>query len=259
MPLHSSASTQSIRVAAARKIVLQQIQEGVFVLDLKGRIVDLNPMAAAILGSQETKLLGKPVAEVIPIDAEIPGRLDIAGIDQTDMVIERNGSAREYSLNLTPLRGQNGELIGQLLLLHNVTEQKQAQNRLLEQKSVVATLQERERLARELHDGIGQTLGYVGIQAQTALKWIHSGSTEKAETILERLAEVAKEAHTDIRESILSLRINSNQEWSFISTLRKFLDRYQVNYGIQTELSLPKGLVEETFDSGPRWDALPAP
>jgi signal transduction histidine kinase len=66
-------------------------------------------------------------------------------------------------------------LIGQLLLLHDVTDQKRAQTRLLEQQSLVAMLKERERLARELHDGIGQVLGYAGMQAQTAIKLMFDG------------------------------------------------------------------------------------
>jgi len=73
--------------------------------------------------------------------------------------------------------GRHGEVFGQLLLLHDVTEQKRAQTQILRQQSVVATLKERERLAGELHDGIGQILGYVSMQADSHLRQLaHSWS-----------------------------------------------------------------------------------
>lgn len=51
---------------------------------------------------------------------------------------------------------------------HDVTEQKQAQALLMEQQRALAMLQERDRVARELHDSLGQVLGYVKMQAQAA-------------------------------------------------------------------------------------------
>jgi PAS domain S-box-containing protein len=235
-------------VASACTEALRQMQEGMLVLDSQGRILDMNPMAAAILGRQEAVMLGKSAAEIMPADSGIPGLLDNTGSGQTEMVLGKDGSSRQYSLNFSQLKGRDGEVIGQLLLMHDITDQKQAQDRLLEQQSVVATLQERERLARELHDGIGQIFGYIGLQAQTALKWVSDGNKEKAEPILERLAEVAKDAHADVRESILSLRADSGQGWSFIPTLRRYLDKYQAIYGIHTDLSLHESIGEDTFD-----------
>jgi signal transduction histidine kinase len=109
-------------------------------------------------------------------------------------------------------------------------------------------LQERERLARELHDGIGQTFGYVSVQAQSALKYLHDGNNEKAESLIGRLVEVAKDAHADVRESILSLKTGSGREWSFIPALTDYMDRFQGNYGIRAELTLASGIDENTFD-----------
>ena len=237
-------------VAAARTAALQQMREGVIVLDLQGRIADVNPMAAAMLGMPENKLQDTRLEKVLPVDKDCWGRLDDEGLCQTDITLGKENPARQYNLNLTPLRGRRGELIGHLLLLHDVTEQKRAQTRIVEQQRVVATLQERERLARELHDGIGQILGYVGVQTQTALKWMHDGNNEKAESLFKRLVEVAKDAHADVRESIMGLKTASGQKWSFIPALKEYIDRFEANYGIRTELSLAAGIDENTFDPG---------
>lgn len=235
-------------VAAARRAVLLQMNEGLFALDLQGRIVDVNCRAAAILKIPENSLRGKPLTEIMPIDAELITKLENQEIGPTEIILGKDKSARQYNLNLTKLRGRHDEVIGQLLLLHDVTEQKKAQTKVLEQQRVVATLQERERLARELHDGIGQVLGYVSMQVQTALKWVRDGNKEKTEPLLERIVEVSRDAHADVRESILNLRAGSDQNWSLIPALKKYIDRFQANYGIRAELSISEGIGDHTFD-----------
>ena len=235
-------------VAAAPKTVLRQMREGVFVLDLQGRVVDANPMAAEIIGVAEFRFREKRFKDLMPLAADVLENADQKDTVSTDIIFEKDKFKRHYNLNLTPLRGRKGELVGQLLLLHDVTDQKQAQTQLLEQQSVLAMLKERERLARELHDGIGQVLGYLGIQAQTAIKLMCDGKQEKAASVLNRLVEVAKDAHADVRKSIQDLRTGSGKEWSFIPALKEYIDRFQSNYGIRTELSISERIRETTID-----------
>ncbi len=235
-------------VTAARSSVLQQMREGMFVLDLQGRILDVNPMGAAIVGIPETRLRKRPASEVLPLDFGVPGGSDDAGTVDREITLGNPEPARVYDVNQTLLSDRNGELIGRLLLLHDVTEQRQAQARVLDQQEVVATLRERERLARELHDGIGQVLGYVGMQAETALQWVRKGDSERAGSALGRLADVAREAHADVRESILNLKADPGQGWSFLQTLARYLEKYQANYGIRTELSIADRVGDGTFE-----------
>ncbi|MFO8112674.1 MAG: histidine kinase N-terminal 7TM domain-containing protein [Desulfosalsimonadaceae bacterium] len=235
-------------VAAARKAVLRQMHEGLIVLDLQDRIVDANPMVTEMFGIPDNIIRNKHLADLLPVDAGDLKRMRNPETAHTEITLEKENSPRHYRLNQTTLKGRRDEPIGRLILLHDITEQKRAQTRILEQQKEVAALQERERLARELHDGIGQTLGYVGMQTQTALKWMHGGNPEKAGTLLERLVEVTKDAHADVRESILSLKTGKGRQWSFIPALKEYIDRFQVNYGIRTELVLSAGIDENTLD-----------
>jgi len=235
-------------VTAARTSVLEQMREGMFVLDHKGRILDLNPMAASILGIPAASLRGQSLSGFLPVDSAMPQGSDDTGTHQAEILLGNPDAPRVYEVNRTPLRDRNGDVVGQLLLLHDITEHRQTQTRVMEQQQVVATLRERERLARELHDGIGQTLGYVGLQAQAALKWMRGGNMEKADAVLTRLADVAHEAHADVRESIFGLKASSPQGWSFVPTLKTYLAKYQANYGIRTELALSDGVREDTFE-----------
>ncbi len=237
-------------VAAARRAVLQQMNEGLFVLDLQGRIVDLNRTATAILGIPENRLRGKSLMEVMSVDTRFIEQLENESTGPTEILMGKDNSVRQYNMNLTKLKGRHDEVIGQLLLLHDITEQKKAQTKILEQQRIVATLQEQDRLARELHDGISQTLGYVIMQTQGALKWLHDGNSEKACPLLERLVQVTRDTHAGVRESILNLKTGKDQGESFIQTLKEHIDRFQANYGIRTELLLSDGIDETTFNPG---------
>jgi signal transduction histidine kinase len=108
----------------------------------------------------------------------------------------------------------------------------------------VATGQERERLARELHDSLGQVLGYVSMQTQAIRKWLRDGDRPRAEDQLARLALVAQEAQKDLRENILSLSMGHAEPWSFFGALRHYLAALSDHYGLRSELIAPAGLTD---------------
>ena len=226
-------------IPLARTVVIEQMTDGMLVLDLRGHIVDINSAALKIFDTSASDLCGRAIAEVMPADSGIDMLQDRIELTKSEVSIGLGNKARYYDLSLTNLSDKRGAALGQVLLLHDITAQRYSQMLLMEQQRVVATLQERERLARELHDSIGQVLGYISMQAQAAHQWTMTGNMEKTAPILSRLAEVAQEAHSDVRESILSLRTGMIPEWTFIQALQKYLDHYRVSYGIDTELLLP--------------------
>jgi PAS domain S-box-containing protein len=234
-------------IPLARSVVIEQMSDGMLVLDMQGCIVDINPAALAIFGQPAAAMCGKPVVDILPTDAGmevLPGSIELK---KYEIRIGSGDSVRHYSTGLTHLSDRRGDALGYLLLLHDTTGQMRSQALLMEQQRVVATLQERERLARELHDSIGQVLGFISMQTQTARKWVEAGEVEKAEPILRRLTEVAQEAHADVRESILSLRTGMAEEWTFLHALRKYLDHYQNSFGVEIELQLPEHLGEDAL------------
>jgi signal transduction histidine kinase len=235
-------------VAAARKVVLDQMSEGVYVLDVQGCIVYANPMAAVISRMPDHDLRQRHFAEVIPVEGRLLNSAENQGVSQIDLILGKDDSIRHYNLLSAPLKGRNNELIGKLLLLRDVTARWQAQNRIMEQQREVAKLQEREHLARELHDGIGQILGYVSMQVQTARTWMRNGNLEKAGVVLDRIGDVARDAHADIRESILTLRTGSEKKKLFVPYLKNYLERFQANFGIETGLSVSPDISDDIFE-----------
>ncbi len=236
-------------VPAARTAALEQMHDGLLVLDLNQYIVDLNHEAANILGMDETDLRGRSIKDVFTAAQAILAQLDKIPTGESEISLEINDAIRYYYLNITSLTDRRGDIIGQLFLLHDVTEQKRAQAKVIEQQRVMATLQERERLARELHDSTSQVLGYVNLQAQAIQKWLQNGDNEKAEALVSRLAEIAKDAHADVRESILGLRSGGTEEWAFLPVLKRYLGDFQSQYNIPVELSLSNHIRENTLNA----------
>jgi len=228
-------------VPVARTTVVEGMDDGVMVLDAGKRIVDLNPAAQRIVGRPASQAIGQPVAEVLP---DLIALCQDEAMTQTELVLGEGDAAPCYDVRCSPLRDGRGRRIGQLIVWHDITERKRIHAQLLQQQRALAVLEERERLARELHDSLGQVLGYVNVQAQTARELLSSGRTRDAEAHLARLAVIAQDAHTDVREYILSVKAALSPEGSFFTALDHYLRQFEQRYEIQTERIIPHDLAE---------------
>ena len=122
-----------------------------------------------------------------------------------------------------------------------------AQTRLLQQQRSLATLEERERMGRDLHDGLGQVMGSINLQAQAAQTLLNDGQTEVAQANLERVVQMTQDAHTNIRNFILGLRGPSSSEASFFNVLEDYLRKFREETGVQASLSLPAEVLSPAF------------
>lgn len=112
--------------------------------------------------------------------------------------------------------------------LENATLNKQMRS--------MAILEERDRLARELHDNLAQMLGYINIKAALADEQLTKEQTAQVHASLLELKQVAKEAYTDVRESIFYLRSPMPAPNGLLENLRAYLAEYRARYGIETYL-----------------------
>jgi signal transduction histidine kinase len=240
---------------AAGRTAIEQMREGMAVFDTGWRALSLNPAAAAILGIPAARARGKSWAELLP---SCPDPRECLGSGptpiETSLGSDAGGApARSYTLALTPLTDHRAVTIGHLLLLHDVTDQRRAQAQVVEQQRALAMLHEREQLARELHDGIGQVLGYVKMQAQAARDRLAQDQVAAADAGLAQLASVAQDAHADVREYILGARTPAAAEPGFLPALRLYLERFSRQYGLQAELIAPPdwsdGVLEPTVQA----------
>jgi PAS domain S-box-containing protein len=232
-------------IPTAHGVVIEQMHEGVLVLDIQQRIVDMNPSAGRILGLSLTIARGRQMKQILPA---------LASLDegQREIAFREGGAVRHYALHHSALMDSRGFPLGTLILFHDVTEQKHAQEQLLEQGRAIATLEERQHLARELHDNIGQVLGYVGFQVEAARQLFSKGQALEGDAQLARLSGIAQGAHADVREFILNLRMGPSQNQPFFPALRQYVNSFSMQYGIQAALSIGDELKDADFGSEAR-------
>jgi PAS domain S-box-containing protein len=232
-------------IPLANQTVIAQMHTGMLVVDSRGQVISLNPAAQTLLGVPARQAVGQPVRTWLPW-AAADGTPPARERDEIEIQWGQAPDIRHYRLEKTVLKDWRGQAAGCLVLLHDVTRQKQAQARLVEQQRALATLDERERLARELHDTIGQLLGYVGFQVDAVSKLVLDGESDVAMAQLGRLGEMVRAAHADVREQILDLHTAPAPEQPFFVVIGQYLDGFTHNYNIQTRL-----LVEDPFGAEP--------
>ncbi|MGB8699035.1 MAG: sensor histidine kinase [Thermosynechococcaceae cyanobacterium] len=96
-----------------------------------------------------------------------------------------------------------------------------------------ATLKERNRIAREIHDGLGHTLSAQTIQINNAILFWNS-DPEQSFSFLKQAKQQGSNALLEIRRSVSVLRSNPLQDQSLENALGKLLNDFQRVTGIDT-------------------------
>ncbi|MFC2036191.1 sensor histidine kinase [Chloroflexota bacterium] len=102
-----------------------------------------------------------------------------------------------------------------------------------------AIIEERRRIAREIHDGVAQSLGYLNLKTKLVSDSLSSQDTVKAITELGDIRQVVQDTYEDIRESIdqLTAEIRSVP---IIPALTNYLREFGNNNGIEVQFDVPK-------------------
>ena len=96
--------------------------------------------------------------------------------------------------------------------------------RLIRSLEYKVVIQERARLAREIHDGLAQTLAYLKLQAAQMQAYLAQGDTARLAQILKDNYQALAEAYLDTRQAIDNLRLTPQEglERWLERTLREF-------------------------------------
>ena len=100
-----------------------------------------------------------------------------------------------------------------------------------------AVLEERYRLSREMHDGLAQTLGYLGMQAERIEGMAERGETNRLPVELKELRQVIAEAYLDLRETIDGLRLTVDQPAGFFGALQAHVEDFTRRSGLPVDCS----------------------
>jgi PAS domain S-box-containing protein len=128
-------------VPVARDKVLESMSDGVLVLDMQARIVDANPTALQLVGRSSGEVIGQPAVQILSRWPDLLERYRDVYEAQTQIVLNNEASPRYYDLRISPLHERRGELRGRLIVLHDITERKQAEEALEQAKDAAEEAQ----------------------------------------------------------------------------------------------------------------------
>ena len=107
--------------------------------------------------------------------------------------------------------------------------------RLQERASQTAVLEERQRLARELHDSVTQTLYGASLQAEAAVRALADGEVEPAAASLREIRDTTQDALGEMRSLLFELRPPLLEERGLAAALRARLQTVEARAGLVTD------------------------
>jgi signal transduction histidine kinase len=100
-----------------------------------------------------------------------------------------------------------------------------------------ATLQERNRIAREIHDSVGHALTAQSIQLENVAVWLRE-NVGRAEEHLQKARGLGKEALQNVRQSVATMRQPPLQGQSFNDAIETLVNEFERTTGIQTMMQI---------------------
>jgi PAS domain S-box-containing protein len=126
-------------VPVARDALVESMDDGVIVLDLHDRVVDLNPAAARIIGQPVSELIGQPAAQALSDWPDLVGRYGDITDAYEEITLEIGEAQRTFSLRISALQDRYGRRSGRLIAWRDVTE------RVRTEKAIIRAKEEWER------------------------------------------------------------------------------------------------------------------
>jgi signal transduction histidine kinase len=96
-----------------------------------------------------------------------------------------------------------------------------------------SALQERNRIAREIHDSLGHTLTAQSIQLDSALL-LQRSNREEADVFLQEAKQLCKQALQEVRQSVTALRSDPFQGKSFDQIATSLIQEFRTTTAIET-------------------------
>lgn len=111
----------------ARDNIIDDMQDGVIVIDINNQIADINPSAQQLIGVVDKNIIGRSATDALKQWPHLIEKYKDV-LDTVDEISFGEGKKRRwYELRLSPLYNKRKRLIGRVITIHNTTAAKQAE------------------------------------------------------------------------------------------------------------------------------------
>lgn len=184
-------------------------------------------------------------------------KMAILPFDNTAVFTADPPFSRTLAQRAAQFRSQAASL-NQLLTVHEQVVQEQA-DRIVQLGIEAAVFDERNRLARDLHDSVTQALYSQSLYAEAAVRQLDAGKPEKTAEHLRQLRESAQQALREMRLLIYELRPSALEEAGLVAALQARLETVEARTGLETAVLAPDDLfLPPEIETGLYWIAQEA-
>jgi signal transduction histidine kinase len=161
------------------------------------------------------------------------------------------GAIGGYGLRVRNLEVRGRELESQVE--QRTAELMQIEEDLRQSEMEKAITEERNRLARDLHDSVTQSIYSLTLLAEAGQRMIKSGDIQQAEGNQSRLGDIAQQALQEMRLLVYELRPQVLRSEGLVGALEQRLEAVERRAGInarmlvEVEIELPADLEEELY------------
>ena len=198
-----SQSEESLR------ITLKSIADGVIVTDINGHITRMNPVAEELTGWPESEADGRDLSEVFrvidknkqsqiasPVDLVVSSG-EITSLPRPAQLISRFGHHSDISASGSPIRTKEGETVGVVIVVRDISEELKIQAQLNQSQKLDAIGQLASGIAHDFNNMLG------GIIGSAELLQNHLRGDSKSEKYLSLLLKSAGRA-ADLAKKLLA-------------------------------------------------------
>jgi PAS domain S-box-containing protein len=229
------------------ELTFDTVPDPILLLDEQFCIKHANKATGALLGLEPAQLLGKRCYEVLHKLAEPHPDCPYQRLfttrkeERSDIAEARLG--RTFETAASPFFDASGTMRGCVHVLRDITERKRAEESLRQLSTHLLRAQddERRRIARELHDSIGQELAALDLN----LGWIKQSVDDidpRTRGVLAESLELVKRCSQEIRDFSYLLHPPLLDEYGLASAVRWYAEGFARRTGIQVALDLPDDL-----------------
>ena len=223
-------------------LIVESSHDAIIGKTLDGTIVSWNSGAAKIYGYLAEEVIGRSVSLLIPPERrdDLPRIMEILRRGESIKNYEttrhtKGGNVIDVSLTISPIRDSLQNLVGASTIARDITSSKQAEKGLktFSRRLIEAQEAERQSIARELHDEIGQVLTAVRINLQSIQR---SGLADQNNPRFDESVAIVDEALGRVRDLSIELRPSLLDDLGLYAALRWYVDRYAQRTGIIAEV-----------------------
>ena len=251
----ASAAYQSVisqDVSTRLAAIVESSDDAIVSKNLDGVISSWNGAAERLFGYSAEEAIGKNILLIVPPDrrdeeATILARLRRGErIDHFETVrMRKDGSRLDISLTISPVKDASGRVVGASKVARDITGRREAEEARKEAAISTRLLQvqdtERRRIARELHDGVGQLLAAIGMNVSQNLEEQEKLSPATARRVHQNLDLIAQ-ASAEIRTVSYLLHPPMLEELGLRFALKSYVDGFAERSKIAVESQIASDL-----------------